>query len=77
MKFRINDYVTRKSYNNDIVFRIVDIQNNVAYLKGFKKKLLLNIRQDMVNNILNMKTETFALKILTEISFLKNSFKYR
>ena len=39
MKFRINDYVTRKSYNNDIVFRIVDIQNNVAYLKGVDFRL--------------------------------------
>jgi len=32
--FNVGDYVTRKSYNNDIVFQIVDIQNDVYYLKG-------------------------------------------
>jgi len=32
--FNVGDYVTRKSYNNDIVFQIIDIQNDVYYLKG-------------------------------------------
>ena len=39
MSFFIGDYVTRKSYNNDIVFKIVSIQNNVAYLKGVNVRL--------------------------------------
>ena len=32
--FSVGDYVTRKSYNNDIVFKIVSIDNNIYYLKG-------------------------------------------
>jgi len=32
--FNIGDYVTRNSYNNDIVFKIVDIKNDIYYLKG-------------------------------------------
>lgn len=32
---------------------------NVAYLRGFKKQLLLNIRKDMISNILNMETVNF------------------
>jgi len=32
--FSIGDYVTRKSYDNDIVFRIVDIKGDMCYLKG-------------------------------------------
>lgn len=39
MKFKKNDYVTRKSYNHDIVFKIVNIDNNVVYLKGVDFRL--------------------------------------
>lgn len=31
---RIGDYVTRNSYNNDIIFKVIDIKGNVCYLKG-------------------------------------------
>ncbi len=39
MKYSIGDYVTRKSYNNDIVFRITGIEGNLAYLKGLNVRL--------------------------------------
>jgi spore coat assembly protein len=32
--FSIGDYVTRKSYGNDIVFKIIGIQDSVCILKG-------------------------------------------
>ena len=32
--FKVNDYVTRISYNNDIVFQIKYIYNNYAILQG-------------------------------------------
>ena len=35
----IGDYVTRKSYNNDIVFRVVDIRDDVYYLYGVSIRL--------------------------------------
>ena len=31
--FNVGDLVTRKTYNNDIVFKIIDIKNDVYYLK--------------------------------------------
>lgn len=34
MVFKIGDYVSRNSYNNDIVFKIFDIKDNVYYLRG-------------------------------------------
>ena len=37
--FNIGDYVTRKSYDNDIVFEIVDIKGNIYYLKGVSVRL--------------------------------------
>lgn len=39
MKFSVGDYVTRRSYNNDIVFRITGIEGNLAYLKGLNVRL--------------------------------------
>ena len=40
MTFKIGDYVTRDSYNNDIVFIIVDIKDEEAILKGFDLRLI-------------------------------------
>lgn len=37
--FKIGDVVTRKSYNNDILFKIIDISNNIVYLKGVNLRL--------------------------------------
>ena len=37
--FKIGDYVTRKSYNNDILFLIVNINDNIADLKGVDVRL--------------------------------------
>ena len=45
MLFNIGDYVTRKSYNNDIVFEIDDIVGDIAYLKG------INIRLEADSNL--------------------------
>lgn len=38
--FYINDYVTRKSYNNDVVFKIIDKKDSKVKLKGVKVRLL-------------------------------------
>ena len=34
MDLKINDLVSRKSYGNDIIFKIIDIKDKIAYLKG-------------------------------------------
>ena len=36
---KIGDLVTRKSYNNDIVFRVIDIRDSVYYLCGVSVRL--------------------------------------
>lgn len=49
MDFKIGDYVTRNSYNNDIVFEIIDFKNNEAILKGVNLRLIANsILEDLV-----------------------------
>lgn len=40
MLFHIGDIVTRKSHNNDTFFEIVDIDDNIAYLKGINLRLM-------------------------------------
>ena len=35
----IGDYVTRNSYNNDIIFEVIDIRNNMVNLKGVTVRL--------------------------------------
>lgn len=40
MNFKVGDYVTRNSYDNDIVFVIVDIKDDLAILKGFNLRLV-------------------------------------
>ena len=39
MKFKIGDIVSRKSYNNDIIFKIININNNIVLLKGLDFRL--------------------------------------
>ena len=33
------DYITRKSYQNDMVFIVLNVKNNIAYLKGVNDRL--------------------------------------
>lgn len=44
--FNIGDYVTRKSYNNDIIFEIIDIKENIFYLKGVSIRLCADSFKD-------------------------------
>lgn len=37
--FNIGDYVTRNSYNNDVVFKIINIDDDLYYLKGVNIRL--------------------------------------
>ena len=42
MEFKIGDYVTRNSYDNDIIFEIIGISDNEAILKGVNVRLIAN-----------------------------------
>lgn len=42
----IGDYVTRKSYDNDIVFKIIAIEDNIYYLKGVSVRLFADSEKD-------------------------------
>ena len=44
--FNVGDYVTRNSYNNDIVFKIIGIEKDVYYLKGVCVRLYADRYKD-------------------------------
>ena len=46
MNFKIGDLVTRNSYNNDIVFKIINISDSIAYLKGTNIRLYADSKID-------------------------------
>ena len=47
--FNVGDYVTRKSYDNDIVFQITNIKEDICYLKGVSIRLLADSpKEDLV-----------------------------
>lgn len=53
--FKIGDFVTRNSYDNDILFEIIDIVDNVAYLKGIDVRLYAD--SDISDLVLSTKKE--------------------
>ena len=55
--FNIGDLVTRKSYDNDIVFKIIDINEGIYILKGVVVRLFADSPGDdlkIYNSILLM-----------------------
>lgn len=49
--YNIGDYVSRNKYNNDCIFKIVDIKDNIYYLSG------VNIRLLVTSDISDLKKE--------------------
>ena len=46
MLFNIGDIVTRNSYNNDVFFKIIDIDNDIAVLEGVNIRLSADSKLD-------------------------------
>lgn len=44
--FKVGDYVTRKKYNNDIIFKIDKIEDNKIFLKGIDVRLYADSTDD-------------------------------
>ena len=64
MSFNIGDLVTRNSYNNDTIFKIIDIDSEIAILKG------VNIRLYADSSINDLKKVEVDNEITDDKSFL-------
>lgn len=49
--FNVGDLVTRKSYNNDTLFKIIRIEGEYAYLKGLNVRLYADSTLDDLNRV--------------------------
>ncbi len=63
--FKIGDLVTRNSYNNDIVFKIMDIDNNLYVLKGIDVRLCADSPGDDLQavSLNNLEVDDFTPEI--------------
>ena len=51
MEFKVGDYVTRNSYDNDVVFKIIRIENDIYYLKGKNIRLYADSLKDDLKSV--------------------------
>ncbi len=72
--FEIGDIVTRKSYNNDVVFKIINIIGNNAILKGLDVRLIAdsNLEDLVISN--SNSSDDFADNIGEDLD--RNDFFY-
>ena len=78
MDFEIGDLVTRKSYNNDTVFEITDIIDNVCYLKGINIRLIADSEIDdlVLFDKPDEENEKFEQRIKPNIDLNRDDYFY-
>ena len=77
MKLKKGDYVTRNSYNNDTVFIILDIKDDVAYLKGVDIRLFADSNiSDLVKCDYTNNDEEFRTSIIVRDNMDRSEFFY-
>lgn len=78
--FKNGDFVTRNSYNNDIVFTIIDIKNDMAFLKGVDVRLFADSYLDdleLASSSLDVtKDRNDALKIKDMLNLDRSEYFY-
>lgn len=78
--FKIGDVVTRNSYNNDIIFTIIDIKDDIAYLKGIDVRLYADSSLDDLEKTLvnydNNKDRNDAKKIKDMLNLDRSEYFY-
>jgi spore coat assembly protein len=61
--YKVGSYVTRNKYNNDILFKIVEIKNNKAILRGVDLRLYADADiKDLKLSTINKDIEEFDLR---------------
>lgn len=62
LEIKKGDYVTRKSYNHDVIFKVINIKDDIYYLKGEEVRLLADSFKDdlVVTKKESIKEEDFS-----------------
>ena len=70
------DYVTRNSYDNDTVFKVINIKNGIVYLKGVEVRLIADADiTDLRKEEKALKSELFKLRFQHALNGLDNPKK--
>ena len=64
--FEIGDYVSRNKYNNDYIFKIIDIKDNIYYLLGVDIRLLVTTSENDLKKEDNVRIDDETLDILNK-----------
>ena len=78
MEFEIGDLVTRKSYDNDIVFVITDIVEDICYLKGENIRLIADSLIEDLKKFDNVdeENEEFEKRVKPVIELNRDDYFY-
>lgn len=76
--FKIGDVVTRISHNNDVLFKIYDIKDDIAYLKGIDVRLCADSTLDdlVIENNIIIDNRSFYNQIKDLRKFERNDYFY-
>lgn len=77
MNFKVGDIVTRKSHNNDIVFKIIGIDGNVVLLKGVDLRIYVDSYiDDLVLSEVKSTDDLIIQNNLNDINIDRDSYFY-
>ena len=77
MKIKKGDFVTRKSYDHDTIFKVTNIKNNIYYLKGLDVRLYADSNaKDLVKFEEEIVEEDFLDKVKDELILDRSEFFY-
>lgn len=77
MNFKVGDIVTRKSHNNDIVFKIISIDGNVVLLKGVDLRIYVDSYiDDLILSEVKSTDDLIIQNNLNDINIDRDSYFY-
>ncbi len=78
VNFKVGDYVTRISHNHDVVFRIINISNNIVYLNGVNVRLCAdsNMEDLVIVSDRDNEDDEIIQRSLSSINMDRNNYFY-
>lgn len=78
MFFKVGDLVTRNSYNNDIVFKIMKLNDKTVYLKGLNIRLCADSSMDDLKLVENAKIDDNDVidRLVSTVNLDRNEYFY-
>ncbi len=77
MDIKKGDFVTRKSYNNDTVFKVLNIKNDIYYLKGADVRLYADSpKSDLIKVIKEEDKEDYSNRVKDKMILDRSEYFY-